>query len=56
MEKQPVVTEEVRVGKRKVQSKEQLTESVRREELRAEKEEDAQVDDSMGRKGEKPAR
>ena len=55
VEKEPVVTEEVRVGKRKVQTEERLSENVRREELRVDKDGDAQVDDRTGRKGETAA-
>jgi len=54
VEKQPVVTEEVRVGKRQVQNKETVSENVRHEELRVDK--DGNVDvDTTGRKGKKPA-
>jgi uncharacterized protein (TIGR02271 family) len=38
VEKQPVVNEEVRVGKRQVQSNQQVSDKVRHEELRVEKE------------------
>jgi uncharacterized protein (TIGR02271 family) len=53
VEKQPVVTEEVRVGKRAVQNTEQVADSVRHEELRVEKEGDIDIDPQTKRK--KPA-
>jgi uncharacterized protein (TIGR02271 family) len=43
VEKRPVVTEEVSVGKRAVQDTERVTETVRREELRTDREGDARV-------------
>lgn len=56
MEKQPVVTEEVRVGKRAVQENQQLSDKVRREELRVEKEGDVNVNSDLNRgKAKKPA-
>jgi uncharacterized protein (TIGR02271 family) len=56
VEKQPVVTEEVRVGKRAVQENQQLSGKVRREELRVEKEGDVNVNSDLNRgKAKKPA-
>ena len=56
VEKQPVVTEEVRVGKRAVQHNQQLSDKVRHEELRVEKEGDVNVNSDVARaKGKKPA-
>ena len=56
MEKQPVVTEEVRVGKRAVQENQQLSDKVRHEELRVEKEGDVNVNSDLNRgKTKKPA-
>jgi uncharacterized protein (TIGR02271 family) len=52
VEKQPVVTEEVRVGKRRVQKTETVSEKVRHEELRVEK--DGNVD-TRDRQDKKPA-
>jgi len=43
-EKQPVVTGEVRVGKRTVQNTETVSENVRHEELRADKDGDVEID------------
>ena len=40
VEKQPVVTEEVRVGKRQVQGSKQVSDQVRHEELRVDKQGD----------------
>ncbi len=56
-EKQPVVTEEVRVGKRAVQNTEQVSDNVRHEELRVDKEGDVDVnaDVSQAGKRKKPA-
>ena len=56
VEKQPVVTGEVRAGKRAVQGTQNVNETVRREELRVEKEGDANVaDDVASTKRKKPA-
>jgi len=55
VEKQPVVNEEVRVGKRAVQNTENVSQDVRHEELRVDKEGDVEVDTQTGRKGKKPA-
>ena len=44
LEKQPVVTEEVRVGKRPVQDTKQISDQVRHEELRVEKEGDVNTE------------
>jgi uncharacterized protein (TIGR02271 family) len=57
VEKQPVVTGEVRVGKRAVQNTENVNETVRREELRVEKEGDVNVADDVAStsKRKKPA-
>jgi uncharacterized protein (TIGR02271 family) len=55
-EKQPVVTEEVRVGKRAVQNTESVSDSVRHEELRVDKEGDVNdTDASRTGKRKKPA-
>jgi uncharacterized protein (TIGR02271 family) len=54
VEKEPVVTGEVRVGKRAVQDTQKVSDAVRREELRIEKEGDVNVDES-GAKRKKPA-
>ena len=43
-EKQPVVTHEVRVGKRTVQNTETVSDNVRHEELRADKDGDVEID------------
>ena len=43
VEKQPVVTEEVEVGKRQVQETERVSDTVRREEARVEREGDAEI-------------
>ncbi len=55
VEKQPVVNEEVRVGKRAVQRNERVSDNVRHEELRVDKDGDVNVqgDDEVNRK--KPA-
>jgi uncharacterized protein (TIGR02271 family) len=55
--KQPVVTEEVRVGKRAVQNTENVSDKVRHEELRVEKEGDVDVspDVTKSSKTKKPA-
>jgi uncharacterized protein (TIGR02271 family) len=45
VEKQPVVTEEVRVGKRKVQGSKQVSDQVRHEELRVDKEGDVNTEE-----------
>ena len=56
VEKKPVVTEEVRVGKRKVQDTELVSEDVRHEELRLDKDGDVEIDTRTGtKKGKKPA-
>jgi uncharacterized protein (TIGR02271 family) len=55
VEKQPVVNEEVRVGKRAVQNTENVSEDVRHEELRVDKEGDVEVDTQTGRRSKKPA-
>jgi len=54
VEKEPVVTGEVRVGKRAVQDTQRVNETVRREEARVEKEGDVNVDES-GTRRKKPA-
>ena len=56
VEKQPVVTEEVRVGKRAVRDNQQMTDKVRHEELRVEKEGDVNTNsDVAGGERKKPA-
>jgi uncharacterized protein (TIGR02271 family) len=55
VEKQPIVSDEVRVGKRAVQKTEQVSEDVRHEELRVDKDGDVEVDTRGARKGKKPA-
>lgn len=55
VEKQPVVNEEVRVGKRQVQRAEQVSDQVRHEELRVDKDGDVDVDTSAPRKRKDPA-
>lgn len=52
-EKQPVVNEEVRVGKRAVQRTENVSDKVRHEELRVDKEGDVAVDADTTRTGKK---
>jgi uncharacterized protein (TIGR02271 family) len=56
-EKQPVVNEEVRVGKRAVQNTEHVSDNVRHEELRVDKSGDVNVDTDVSRSGKrkKPA-
>ena len=54
-EKQPVVTDEVRVGKRAVQHTENVSDDVRHEELRVDKEGDVDVDSQATPKRKKPA-
>lgn len=54
-EKQPVVTDEVRVGKRAVQRTENVSDDVRHEELRVDKEGDVDVDTQATGKSKKPA-
>jgi uncharacterized protein (TIGR02271 family) len=49
VEKQPVVNEEVRVGKRQVQTSQQVSEKVKHEELRVDKEGEAKTDESTPR-------
>ena len=55
VEKQPIVNEEVRVGKRAVQNTERVSQDVRHEELRVDKDGDVEVDTNPSRKGKKPA-
>jgi uncharacterized protein (TIGR02271 family) len=55
VEKQQVVQEEVRVGKRAVQKTEHVSDDVRHEKLRVDKEGDVEVDTRKQRKGKKPA-
>jgi uncharacterized protein (TIGR02271 family) len=55
VEKRPVVQDEVRVGKRTVQKSERLSDDVRHEELRIDKEGDVEVDTRDSTKGKKPA-
>lgn len=55
VEKQPVVKEEVRVGKRAVQDTERVSDQVRREELRVEKDTKLEEDAERTRRGKKPA-
>jgi uncharacterized protein (TIGR02271 family) len=55
VEKQPVVREEVRVGKRAVQDTERVSDQGRREELRVEKDTKLEEDAERIRKGKKPA-
>jgi uncharacterized protein (TIGR02271 family) len=55
VEKQPVVNEEVRVGKRAVQNTERVSDDVRHEELRVDKEGDVEVDTQRGTRKNKPA-
>ena len=54
-EKQPVVTDEVRVGKRAVQRTENVADDVRHEALRVDKEGDVDVDTQATQKRKKPA-
>ena len=54
-EKQPVVTDEVRVGKRAVQRTENVSDDVRHEELRVDKEGDVDVDTQATPRRKKPA-
>ena len=56
-EKQPVVNEEVRVGKRAVQNTEHVSDNVRHEELRVDKSGDVNVDSDVSKTGKrkKPA-
>jgi uncharacterized protein (TIGR02271 family) len=56
-EKQPVVNEEVRVGKRAVQNTEHVSDNVRHEELRVDKSGDVNVDSDVSKAGKrkKPA-
>jgi uncharacterized protein (TIGR02271 family) len=53
VEKQPVVNEEVRVGKRQVQSNKQVSEKVRREELRVDKQGEVDSEESNPPSGRK---
>jgi uncharacterized protein (TIGR02271 family) len=55
VEKQQVVQEEVRVGKRAVQKTEHVSDDVRHEQLRVDKEGDVEVDTRKQRKGKMPA-
>jgi uncharacterized protein (TIGR02271 family) len=48
VEKKPTVKEEIRVGKKKVQESKQVTEQVKREELRVDREGDVQPDRKKG--------
>jgi uncharacterized protein (TIGR02271 family) len=48
VEKQPVVNEEVRVGKRQVQSNKEVSDNVRHEELRVEKEGNVDAPENKG--------
>ena len=57
-EKQPVVTDEIQVGKRATQSTENVSEDLRHEELRVDKEGDVNVDSESirpGKRSKKPA-
>jgi len=57
-EKQPMVTDEIRVGKRATQSTENVSEDLRHEELRVDKEGDVNVDSESirpGKRSKKPA-
>jgi uncharacterized protein (TIGR02271 family) len=47
VDKKPVVNEEVRVGKRQVQRTEQVSDAVRHEELRVDREGDVEVDENL---------
>ena len=49
VEKQPVVNEEVRVGKRQVQTRQQVSDKVRHEELRIDKEGEVETEGSKPR-------
>jgi uncharacterized protein (TIGR02271 family) len=55
VEKQPVVNEEVRVGKRAVQNTERVSDDVRHEELRVDKEGDVEIDTQRSTRKKKPA-
>jgi uncharacterized protein (TIGR02271 family) len=55
VEKQPVVNEEVRVGKRAVQSTEKVSGEVRHEELRVDNDENVKVENRTTSKSKKPA-
>ena len=56
-EKRPVINEEVRVGKRTVQNTEQVSDNVRHEELRVEKDGNVDVNEDVSKAGrrKKPA-
>lgn len=54
-EKHPVVTDEVRVGKRAVQRTENVSDDVRHEELRVDKDGDVDIDTQATPKRKKPA-
>jgi uncharacterized protein (TIGR02271 family) len=55
VDKQRVISDEVRVGKRAVQKTERVSEDVRHEKLRVDKDGDVEVDARGGQKGKKPA-
>jgi uncharacterized protein (TIGR02271 family) len=55
VEKEPVVTGEVRVGKRSVQDTQRVNDTVRHEEVRVEKEGDVNVDEGAATRRKKPA-
>jgi stress response protein YsnF len=57
VEKKPIVSEEVRVGKRDTQDTERVSDDVRHEELHVDKEGDAEVETDETRRGKrkKPA-
>ena len=55
VEKQPIVNEEVRVGKRAVQSTEKVSGEVRHEELRVDNDDNVKVENRTTGKGKKPA-
>jgi uncharacterized protein (TIGR02271 family) len=56
VDKKPVVNEEVRVGKRQVQRVEQVSDAVRHEELRVDREGDVEVDENVtDKRRKKPA-
>jgi len=55
VEKTPIVTGEVRVGKRQVQENRTVSDNVRHEEVRVEKEGDVNVDEDALRNRKKPA-
>ena len=53
-EKEPIITDEIRVGKRAAQRTENVNENVRHEELRVEKEGDVEVDSEALHSGKRP--